>query len=281
MKIPTKFTSSKWTIATDGLAHWVARNHRMTIGNTTCFSTLSVVTDRAVKELNKQDKLELAEHGDMYGLELREHAGPRLSVILAIKDVKTLLDFCHNDDVRYYATGVYITREYAVATNALTLCKLDIRPEQVTGTCETGAIVPRVFIETMLKAAPKGSESISIDIYPDDGVVHALIDSIFGESQTIAGPFPPFEAALPGRINITSEMTWTTDTDREMTKAGKNGVIHASAVGSDQDVRYDGNLLKTVLKHSDGKFCFEALYRPALTQTADGRMIFIIGPCRF
>jgi hypothetical protein len=283
MKIPSHLINSNTVIAING-TRWMACLHAGFIGNTTEHADLKVITDPNVKSLNKIDSLEQSETDDNTSRWGRITAeGPRIVIRLSLTHVKALLDFCENDDTRFYANGVYITREHCVASDAITLVKLsllsiDVNPDAPEGGC----LVPRIFLNAFVKALTKDVKEIELTVYPEsNSVVCTGGGDLYGESRCIAGQFPPFEQAFPKTINLESKITWTKESDLTLAQAGKNRVIHMKAVGSEQDVHCNGDLLKKILKYSDGTFQWENLQRPMLTQSLDGRMQFLLVPCRF
>jgi len=275
MKVSPHFLTSKWQLAISTNGQWAAQTYSMIIGNVCNLSELRLVTDIATSALNKLDNLESAECLDTIQWERRELSGDRLTVTIAREDLEMLMDFCHDDDTRYYANGILVRQDCAVASDALTLCKLD-----VDGIGEGEAIVPRLFLKAMLKAAPKSAKEIEITVYPDQDYVVACMGNILGESKTIAGQFPTFDAAFPKQVNIISEAKWTKESDVALARAPKNKMIHAIAVESLLDAHYNGVLLKKVLKHSTGKMELEALERPAMLTSKNGKARLLIVPQR-
>ena len=275
MKVSSHFLTSKWQLAIGINGQWAAQTHDMIIGNVCSLHELRVVTDKAANALNKLDNLESAECGEAVPWERREVPGERLVVTITRDDLEMLLDFCHDDDTRYYANGILVRHDCMVASDALTLCKLD-----VSGIGEGEAIIPRLFLKAMLKAAPKSAKEIEINVYPDYCHVVACMGNIYGESRTIAGQFPPFEMAFPKQVNLVSEAKWTRESDVALARSDKNKVIPAIAVESLLDAHYNGVLLKRVLKHSTGKMELEALERPAMLTSKNGKARLLIVPQR-
>jgi hypothetical protein len=276
MKINQQFFSKSWTVGIIG-SDWRAVRHGYGFISTRATRLDFKTVNANAKGLNKRDKLEDCTTEHTLEAPTRDVVGKsKFSVTLTVDQIKVLLDFCCDDDARYYANGICITPRYAVCSDALTLCKVNLDAQGGEGSI----LVPRVMVNAFVKSLSKDVKTVSIDCYHDDNYAELVAGNLFCATACLAGQFPSFESAFPKQINIVSEMAWTIDTDVALATVGKDRIIHARAVGSLQDVHYNGKLLKKVLKHSDGRFSIETLERPALTQTADGKIHFLIVPAR-
>lgn len=104
------------------------------------------------------------------------------------KELLLALDYCTNNDSKYYANGFVYDAGHLVASDALKLIKININT-----TCQkTSGIIPRYAISRMLKIDKSEHFVFSVD---DDNFLVNTDNGVF-TGKLISGTYPPYEPVI-------------------------------------------------------------------------------------
>jgi hypothetical protein len=227
-----------------------------------------------LKDLNKLDKLELAIEPDYVdfpcGYQPTKYLG---ETTLTRAQLTSLLDFCvDDDDTRYYVNGVHMCGTRAEASDALTLCRANLK-----GTEHEGVIVNRIALKVLLKV----SDAPSFTFLAFEGFSRVEQAGFVMNIRHIAGQFPPPDSAFPKEIIRSGRLIWDANTDLEVAKADKNKVIHINTLGiTDVEAMYNAPNIKKCMKHGGSWFKMDNCNRPVQFDENDNDLVCLCVPSR-
>jgi hypothetical protein len=240
--------------------------------------SLRLVVDKAAKVLNRKDQLELAETAESPdpAHEAEAVGRPFKAVRVATirkKVLESFLDFCSNEDYRYYGMGVaFLADGSFVASDSMVLNFA--RGEIISGEGEgESAIIPRVALEAFLSQAEGDLVFVSVD----SAMARLETEDLVCDCRCIAGAFPAFEAAFPRTMGFVANLQWDSDLELKLARADRNKIIEIDFdAGEETSVKFNGSLLKKVLKHSTGEVLCENVYRPFAFKGSLGQTILLV-----
>ncbi len=241
--------------------------------------------------------------------------------------VDSFRNFVLVDETRYYANGSYIwaegdsnspSRVHAVATDGLRLAKSLINEDlRIVSNDNSAVLVPKKALDEVRRVAQSDPGRIFTLHWHQDELFFSLeSDNYLLIAKTIAGDYPPYEAAMPQKINshvIIETKTLQESLRRALIFADKNRILKfefdvnalsvqsftpgqkegeetidlQNTLESPFEVNYHGQLLSGILDCLSGpktQFEWESVVRPVKI-TGEGErgieVFYLLVPTRF
>ncbi|KAB8030928.1 DNA polymerase III subunit beta [Fluviispira multicolorata] len=243
------------------------------------------------------------------------------------KFVSSFKDFVSVDDNRFYANGALIWAEkdstkgavlHSVASDALRLAKSTLyEGVNIENLDASQVLVPRKALEELKRVAGLEPETEFLLRWHDKELFFAIETSEYTMfAKCIAGQYPPYEAAIPQKINMEIQVDLKSIQDsvkRSLLFADKNKIMKLhfenslltmasstpgqkegeeviemnSSISSPFEVNYNGSLITGILGVISGsrvQFAWENMNRPVKITGEEQRGIevfYLLVPARF
>jgi DNA polymerase-3 subunit beta len=241
--------------------------------------------------------------------------------------VSSFKDFVSVDDNRFYANGALIWAEknsenssilHAVASDALRLAKSSLNEGiQIENLDSSQVLIPRKALEELKRVATLEPEKeFSLKWHEKELFFSVEADEYTMFAKCIAGQYPPYEAAIPQKINTEIQLDLKSIQDsvkRSLLFADKNKVMKlhfenslltmasstpgqkegeeviemSASIASPFEVNYNGSLIMGILGVLSGlrvQFAWENMNRPVKITGESQRgleVFYLLVPARF
>ena len=265
MKINQTFINPEYTVHLDASNRLAISSKDMTICHINFdTNTAKTITGdmKSLKDLNRHGFLEKATTIDSsieHRLSLAHVLSDDTHNILASAGIyktqlKLLLDFCHDDDHRYYATTIALVGGKLVASDSRALVCLNF--PRYDGDRDAEALIPRKSLKKYL--ALDSSQRYTMRVYDDHCMLRG--DEYVANIRTTGGRFPSYLSAIPerkhhGKVEVYEE---------DQIASARLDYVKARLKNDydDHEVYYNKKLLSLVLKYSDGEVYYDDIGKP-------------------
>jgi DNA polymerase-3 subunit beta len=254
---------------------------------------------------------------------------PQVGTCISVKGellerwVSKFREFVMVDDTRYYANGAYIWADaqgslHAVASDALRLAKADlIEGIKIEALDNSAVLVPKKALDELRRICSQEPGRDFILRWHQDSLFFAIeTESYAMVSKCISGKYPPYESAIPQKINLelSLDLGALTESVRRVLlfsdkartikfnfdgpvldvqsftpglKEGEEIVELETPVENAFEVNYNGNLLTGIMNVLPGKkilFSWENVNRPVKVTGEKERgveVFYLLVPTRY